>query len=72
MTALDRRLLRLHHSLPPPLAPPRTVDYTRLTPTQLERYQQLGEQVAAVGLRGLTDAELVEIADLVTLVERES
>jgi hypothetical protein len=48
------------------------VDYTRLTPTQLERYQQLGEQVAAVGLRGLTDAELVEIADLVTLVERES
>ena len=72
MTALTRRLTRLNQSLPPPPAPPRELDFTRFSPEQQERWDQLGERFAAVGLSGLTSDEVVEIADLVTLLEEDA
>ena len=70
MTALDRRLTRLHQALPPPPPPPREFDFGRFSPDQQARWEQLSERFAAVGLSGLTDAEVGEIADLVSILER--
>jgi hypothetical protein len=71
VTALDRRLTRLRQSLPPPPPPPRAFDFGRFSPDQQARWEQLSERFAAVGLSGLTDAEVMEIADLEALRERE-
>jgi hypothetical protein len=72
VTVLTRRLIRLHHTLPPIQAPPRELDFSRFSPEQLERWDQLNDRFAAVGLSGLTTDELVEIADLVVIVEKEA
>jgi hypothetical protein len=69
---LTRRLARLHQSLPPPPVPPRELDFGRLSLGQLERREQWGERFAAVGISGLTDGEVVEIADLVAIVEKDA
>lgn len=71
MRTLPRRLRTIQAALPPPPPQPRVHDLTRLTPDQRMRLAELSERYQAVGLTGLTDIELEEIAHLVGILERE-
>jgi len=55
------RLTRLE-LLPTP--PERVVDWSRLTPEEYARYIAIDQRTDAVGLDGLTDAEIQEAAAL--------
>ena len=70
MRQMSSRLDRLQAAIPPP-RPVRLHDLTRLTPDQRRRLAELSERYQAVGLEGLTDTELEEIAHLVGILERE-
>lgn len=70
MTWLAVRITRLHAGMPPSVAP-RVHDLSRLTPDQCTRLAQLSERYPSVGLSGLTDDELHEIAELVGILEQE-
>ena len=59
------RLTRLE-LLPTP--PERVVDWSRLTPEEYGRYRAIDQRTDAVGLDGLTDAELEDIAALAETV----
>jgi hypothetical protein len=71
VTPLTRRLTRLQVALPPPPPPPRIPDLSRFSPEQRTRYLHLRERYQAVGLSGLSDVELEEIAGLVGILARE-
>lgn len=71
MSRLPARLTRLQAVLPPPPAS-RVVDLSRLTEPQLERLRELNARIEAVGLRGITDVELEEIAALVRILEEDA
>lgn len=61
MTRVAARLTRLEAAVPSPVpAPP--YDLSRLTPAQLERMAELRHRVDVVGLSGLTDSEVEELA----------
>jgi len=47
-----------------PTPPARVEDWSRLTPEEYGRYVDIDQRTAVVGLDGLTDAELWEIAAL--------
>jgi len=55
------RLTRLE-LLPPP--PARVADWSRLTPEEYARYRAIEQRADAVGLDGLTIAEIEDIAAL--------
>ena len=59
VTRVALRLARLEAVVPKP-APPVAYDLSRLTADQGERMAELRERVDAVGLAGLTDAEVEE------------
>jgi len=59
------RLTRLE-LLPTP--PGRVADWSRLTPEEYARYRAIDQRTDAVGLDGLTDAELEDIAALAETV----
>jgi hypothetical protein len=52
-----------------PRSPARRRDLSRLTAHQLTRLELLSEWYAAVGMAGLTDAEVDEVAELLALLE---
>ena len=65
------RLRRLEAAIPPSREP-YPYDVSRLTPAQMERCAELRERVDAVGMDGLTDAEVEEGAAIEEiLVARE-
>ncbi len=59
--ALGRRLEGLRAALPEPSPPVPPIDPSRLSTEQLVRMAELQERWLAVGLAGLTDAELDEV-----------
>ena len=70
MRQMSTRLDRLRAAIPLPRLP-REHDLSRLTPDRRMRLAELSERYQAVGLTGLTDTELEEIAHLVGILERE-
>jgi hypothetical protein len=61
VTRVAVRLARLEAAVPRPVCPP-AYDLSRLSADQLERMAALRERVDAVGLPGLTDEEVDELA----------
>ena len=61
MSRVAVRLARLEAAVPKPATRP-VYDLSRLTPDQLERMAELRERIDAVGLSGLTDGEVDELA----------
>ncbi len=61
MTKVAVRLARVEAMVPKPVPQP-AYDLSRLTADQLERMAQLRERVDVVGLSGLTDGEVEELA----------
>lgn len=61
MTGVAVRLARLEAAVPRPVPRP-VYDLSRLTPDQLDRMADLRARVDAVGLTGLTDGEVDELA----------
>ena len=59
--ALGRRLEGLRAALPEPSPPVPPLDPTRLTKAQIVRMAELQTRWQAVGIEGLTDAELDEV-----------
>ena len=63
MTRVGVRLTRLEATVPKPVTRP-VYDLSRLTADQRERMAGLRERVDAVGLSGLTDGEVHELAGM--------
>jgi len=61
MTRVAIRLAKVEAAVPKPVIRP-AYDLSRLTADQLERMAELRERVDAVGLSGLTDGEVDELA----------
>ncbi len=59
--ALRHRLDGLRAALPEPPAPMPPIDPSRFTKEQIVRMAELQERWQAVGIEGLTDAELDEV-----------
>jgi len=59
MSSTTTRLARLEAVIPP-IREPDPYDISRLTAAQMERCARLRERVDAVGMEGLTDAEVEE------------
>ena len=62
MTRVAARLAKLEAAIPPPPPPAPAYDLSRLAPAQLARMAVLRGRVDAVGLSGITDGELDELA----------
>ena len=67
MTRVAVRLARLEAAVPKPVPRP-VYDFSRLSPDQLERMAELRERVNAVGLSGLTDGEVEELAEMTEIL----
>ena len=63
MTRVGVRLTRLEAAVPKPLTGP-AYELSRLTADQLEWMAELRERIDAVGLAGLTDVEVDELAGM--------
>jgi len=63
VTKVSVRLTRLEAAVPKPVLRP-AYDLARLTADQLERMAELRERIDAVGLAGLTDGEVDELAEM--------
>lgn len=63
MTKLAPRLAKLEAAVPMPVPAP-VYDLSRLTPGQLRRMGELRGRIDAVGLPGLTDGEVDELAEM--------
>ncbi len=61
MKHLEMRVGRIEAVLPEPPPPAPPIDPSRLTREQLVRMAELQERWQAVGIEGLTDAELDEV-----------
>ncbi len=61
MKRLGTRVDRVRAAMPEPPPPAPPIDPSRLTTAQLIRLAELQERWQAVGLSGLTDAELDEV-----------
>jgi predicted MarR family transcription regulator len=64
---LGHRLDRVNAAVPKPVAEP-VYDLSRLSAEQLERMAEIRARVDAVGLEGLTDAEVEEVAAIAELM----
>jgi len=63
VTRVAVRLTKLEAAVPKPVTGP-AYDLSRLTADQLERMAELRERIDAVGLAGLTDREVDELAGM--------
>lgn len=68
MRCLGVRVGRVEALRPPPPPVPPALDPSRLTAAQMERAAELQARWLAVGVAGLTDAELDDIIALQTLL----
>lgn len=64
MSRVAARLARVAAAVPPPRPPAQDYDLSRLTPDQLARMGVLRGRIDAVGLSGITDDELEELATI--------
>ncbi len=63
MTRVAARLAKLEAAVPEPVTGP-AYDLSQLTAEQLERMAELRERIDVVGLSGLSDGEMEELAEM--------